>query len=83
MLMLLLKYKNFVLKYFGNIEKYNDAEIDKVFKPGFAKEMPKITYARENNNLWILDNIRDSIMHGACDIDEERKCFIINNRIKL
>ena len=41
--------------------------------------MPRIIFAKENNNLWILDNIRDSIMHGACDIDEERKCFIINN----
>lgn len=60
-------------------QKVDAIEIDKVFNPGFAKEMPKITYARENNNLWILDNIRDSIMHGACDIDEERKCFLINN----
>lgn len=55
------------------------SEIDKVFKPGFSKEMPKILYAKENNNLWILDNIRDSIMHGTFDIDETRKCLIINN----
>ena len=54
-------------------------EIDKVFTPGFSKEMPVIKYARENNNLWILDNIRDSIMHGSFDIDEERKCFLLNN----
>ena len=60
-------------------QKVDTLEIDKVFQNGFAKEMPKIIYARENNNLWILDNIRDSIMHGACDIDEERKIFIINN----
>ena len=60
-------------------KKVDTIEIDKVFKPGFAKEMPSIIFARENDNLWILDNIRDSIMHGACDIDEERKCFIINN----
>ena len=25
----------------------------------------------------ILDNIRDSILHGACEIDEDNKCFII------
>lgn len=54
-------------------------EIDKVFTPGFAPSMPKIINARENNNLWILDNIRDSIMHGVFEIDEERECFIINN----
>ena len=60
-------------------QKVDTVEINKVFQLGFAKEMPKIIYARENNNLWILDNIRDSIMHGACDIDEERKCFVINN----
>ena len=54
-------------------------EIDKVFQPGFAPQMPKIISSRENNNLWILDNIRDSIMHGAFDIDEKRKVFIINN----
>ena len=33
------------------------SEIDKLFKPGFAKEMPNIIFAKENNNLWILDNI--------------------------
>ena len=60
-------------------KKVDTIEIDKVFQPGFAKEMPKIILAKENDNLWILDNIRDSIMHGACDIDEERKCFLINN----
>lgn len=56
------------------------SEIDKVFDSGFAKEMPAIKYAKENNNLWILDNIRDSIMHGSFDIDEDRKCFLINNQ---
>lgn len=55
------------------------AEIDKVFKEGFADKMPEIYFAQENNNLWILDNIRDSIMHGVFDIDEENECFIINN----
>jgi len=56
------------------------SEIDKVFQAGFASEMPVITYAKENNNLWILDNIRDSIMHGSFDIDEDKKCFLINNK---
>ena len=60
-------------------QKIDTSEIDKVFQSGFADEMPRIIYAKENNNLWILDNIRDSIMHGACDIDEEKKCFIIDN----
>lgn len=55
------------------------SEIDKVFQIGFAQEMPRILYAKENNNLWILDNIRDSIMHGVFDIDEKRKCFLLNN----
>ena len=56
------------------------SEIDKVFDLGFSKDMPIIKYAKENNNLWILDNIRDSIMHGSFDIDEDRKCFLINNQ---
>ncbi len=60
-------------------KKVDMQEIDKLFKEGFASEMPIIKYARVNNNLWILDNIRDSIMHGVFDIDEERNCFLINN----
>ena len=54
-------------------------DIDAVFDPSFNKEMPTITSALENNNLWILDNFRDSIMHAAFDIDMENKCFVINN----
>ncbi|MBE6154873.1 MAG: hypothetical protein E7163_04815 [Firmicutes bacterium] len=60
-------------------EHVDMSEINKLFTPGFAIEMPNIIFAKENNYLWILDNIRDSIMHGVFDIDEERKCFIINN----
>jgi len=64
----------------GRLTKHVDmVEINKVFTPGFAKDMPKIICAKENNNLWILDNIRDSIMHGVFEIDEERKLFLINN----
>lgn len=54
-------------------------DIDAVFDPSFNKEMPTIKNALENDNLWILDNFRDSIMHAAFDIDMENKCFIINN----
>lgn len=54
-------------------------EIDKVFDHNELKEVPKIISTLENNNLWILDNIRDSIMHGSFDIDEERKLILINN----
>ncbi len=55
------------------------ADIDAVFDPSFNPEMPTIYSASEPNNLWILDNIRDSIMHGSFDIDEENKCFKIRN----
>ena len=55
------------------------ADIDAVFDPSFNPEMPTITNALENNNLWILDNFRDSIMHAAFDIDIENKQLIINN----
>lgn len=54
-------------------------DIDDVFSNGFSSEMPKIFNAKEYNNLWILDNIRDSIMHEVIEIDEERKCIIIKN----
>lgn len=64
----------------GRLTKMVDMkEIDKVFAPGFSSRLPIINYARENNNLWILDNIRDSIMHGMFDIDEENRNFIIKN----
>lgn len=54
-------------------------DIDAVFAPTFNSEMPTITNTLENNNLWILDNFRDSIMHAAFDIDMENKLLIINN----
>jgi hypothetical protein len=60
-------------------EEVDTVEIDKVFNSGFADDMPRIISAKEKSNLWILDNIRDSIMHGACEIDEKRKCFVVNN----
>lgn len=54
-------------------------DIDLLFDSSFCDEMPRIFEAQEMDNTWILDNIRDSIMHGMFDIDEERKCFVINN----
>ena len=64
----------------GRLTNYVDTStINKVFDPSFSEEPLRIISAKENNNVWILDNIRDSIMHGAFDIDEQRKCFIINN----
>lgn len=64
----------------GRLTKMVDMkEIDKVFSPGFSTRLPIINYAKENNNLWILDNIRDSIMHSMFEIDEENRNFIIKN----
>lgn len=54
-------------------------DIDAVFASDFTEQLPNVTYAKENNNVWILDNIRDSIMHGVFEVDEEKQCFIINN----
>ena len=54
-------------------------EIDKVFDSNELKEVPKIISTLENDNLWILDNIRDSIMHGAFEIDEENKLILTDN----
>lgn len=54
-------------------------DIDMLFDNSFCSDMPRIFEAQEMDNTWILDNIRDSIMHGMFDIDEERKCFVINN----
>lgn len=56
-----------------------ETDVDKVFQNGFSKKMPIINYATEMDNTWILDNIRDSIMHGVFDIDEENEMIIINN----
>jgi hypothetical protein len=61
-------------------ENVDRSEIDKVFDNNFSKEMPVIINAAVNDKLWILDNIRDSIMHGQFDIDEEKECFILNNK---
>ena len=54
-------------------------DIDLLFDSSFCLEVPKIIASEESDKTWILDNIRDSIMHGMFEIDEERKCFIIDN----
>lgn len=54
-------------------------DIDALFNQGFSNQMPIIINAKEDNNLWILDNIRDSIMHEMLEIDEVKKCLIIKN----
>ena len=57
----------------------SEDDINKVFDSKYFKSLPNIIYAKENDKTWILDNIRDSIMHGTFDIDEDKQCFIINN----
>ncbi len=54
-------------------------DIDALFRQGFSNKMPIINNSKEDNNLWILDNIRDSIMHEMLEIDEVKKCIIIKN----
>lgn len=54
-------------------------DIDTLFSQGFSNQMPIIINAKEDNNLWILDNIRDSIMHEMLEIDEVKKCLVIKN----
>ena len=65
----------------GRLTKLVDQkEIDKVFDPNFSKEIPNIINTLEINKMWILDNIRDSIMHGSFEIDEEKKLVLIDNQ---
>ncbi|MBE6152613.1 MAG: hypothetical protein E7166_00085 [Firmicutes bacterium] len=54
-------------------------DIDALFSQGFSDKMPIISNSKEDNNLWILDNIRDSIMHEMLEIDEIKKCLVIKN----
>lgn len=64
----------------GRLTKHvSTIDIDAMFDPSFNTEIPIINNSLESDNLWILDTIRDSIMHGAFDIDMTKKCFILNN----
>lgn len=56
-----------------------EKDVDIVFQNGFSEKMPIINYAKENDNTWILDNIRDSLMHGMFDVNEEKELILINN----
>lgn len=58
----------------------SEEDINKVFDPKYFSSLPNIIYSKETDKTWILDNIRDSIMHGTFDIDEENQCFVINNQ---
>ena len=60
-------------------KKVENSEFDKLFEAEFCETPPNIISSKETDSGWILDNIRDCIMHGAFDVDEERRCFIINN----
>ena len=60
--------------------KVATSEFDKVFDPSFCQETPNIIFSTETDKAWILDNIRDCIMHGVFEVDEAKKCFIINNQ---
>ena len=57
----------------------DNREIDHVFAEHFSRLMPTLENARVNANQWILDNIRDSIMHEKFDIDLENELIIIDN----
>ena len=50
--------------------------IDSLFE---GEVVPKIITTEEEDYTWILDNIRDSIMHEKFDIDEKRRLVLINN----
>lgn len=64
----------------GRLERKVDlSEIDKVFEPSFCSRVPNIIFAKEYDNTWILDNIRDCIMHGIFEVDETKRCFILDN----
>ena len=52
------------------------SEIDSLFT---GKYSSMIINTAENDNTWILDAIRDSIIHNCFDIDEANKLVLINN----
>ena len=58
-------------------ENVDRNEINKVFNPSFSKEMPVILYTAVNDDVWMLDNIRDSIMHGSFDVDEDKSAKVL------
>ena len=51
-------------------------DIDMMF---IGSNSPIIQSSLENDSTWIIDNIRDAILHEHFDIDEERRVVIIHN----
>ena len=51
-------------------------EIDNLFIGKYAN---MIKYTEVDDSTWILDAIRDSIIHHKADIDEARKLVLVNN----
>ena len=70
------KEKDFLKRLHSLVD---NREIDHVFAEHFSSIMPTLENARVNANQWILDNIRDSIMHEKFDIDLENELIIIDN----
>ena len=53
-----------------------ESELDLMF---IGPHSPSISATLENDSTWIVDNIRDSILHEHFDIDEERRVVVIHN----
>ena len=64
----------------GRLTKHvNTSDIDTIFDSSFSSKMPVIIEADSLDKTWILDNFRDSIMHGVFDIDLINQELIIDN----
>lgn len=72
--------KNWTSKTGRLTSKVDAKEIEKVFDTSFCNDVPNIIFTAETDKTWILDNIRDCIMHGLYEVDENKKCFILNNK---
>ncbi len=59
--------------------KVKEDDINKLFDGSIFKSVPKIIYTKEYDYTWILDNIRDSIMHGTFDMNLDTKELYIKN----
>ena len=60
-----------------------DMEIfDYLFTKEFNEEVPIISKSTGTSKRWIVDSIRDSILHGQYEVDLDNKCFKINNGMK-
>lgn len=57
-------------------------DIDLVFEDDFCDGELKFENPEVDDKLWILDNIRDSIMHGQFTVDFANKRFEIDNTME-